>query len=64
MMVAEQLIDGRVIEACQQGDRAALGAIAVAVLLGVLYPMLGASMVIALIIDSLVPQRWHERFGL
>jgi hypothetical protein len=23
MMVAEQLIDGRVIEACQQGDRAA-----------------------------------------
>lgn len=46
------------------GDRAARGAIAVAVLLGLLYPLLGASMVIAALVDAIVPQRWHERFGL
>ncbi|QNM95314.1 PepSY-associated TM helix domain-containing protein [Chitinimonas koreensis] len=46
------------------GDRAALGAIAVALLLGLLYPLLGASMLAALLIDAAVPQRWHERFGL
>lgn len=46
------------------GDRAALGAIAVAAALGLIYPLLGASMLVALLIDSLVPQRWHERFGL
>jgi uncharacterized iron-regulated membrane protein len=46
------------------GDRAAFGAIAAAVVLGSLYPLLGASMVAALLIDALVPQRWHERFGL
>lgn len=46
------------------GDRAALGAIAVALLLGLLYPLLGASMFVALLVDALVPRRWHERFGL
>ena len=46
------------------GDRAALAAIAVAVLLGLLYPLLGASMLVALLVDAVVPQRWHERFGL
>jgi uncharacterized iron-regulated membrane protein len=46
------------------GDRAAVGAIAVAVLLGLIYPLLGGSMLVALLVDTLVPQRWHERFGL
>jgi uncharacterized iron-regulated membrane protein len=46
------------------GDRAALGAITVAALLGLLYPLLGASMLVALFIDAVVPRRWHERFGL
>ena len=46
------------------GDAAARGAVALAVLLGLLYPLLGASMLAALLIDALVPQRWHERFGL
>jgi uncharacterized iron-regulated membrane protein len=44
-------------------DRAALGAVSVAVLLGLVYPMLGASMVVALLVDRLVPRRWKERFG-
>lgn len=48
----------------QAGDRAAIGALAVAALLGLLYPLLGASMLVALLIDALIPQRWHERFGL
>ena len=46
------------------GDRAAVGAITVAVLLGLIYPLLGASMLVALLVEALVPQRWHERFGL
>ncbi|GAP35010.1 PepSY-associated TM helix domain-containing protein [Piscinibacter sakaiensis] len=46
------------------GDRAAAGAIAVAVLLGGLYPLLGASMLLALAVDALVPARWRERLGL
>jgi uncharacterized iron-regulated membrane protein len=48
----------------RSGDRAAFGAIAVAVLLGLLYPLLGASMLVALLVDAVVPQRWHARFGL
>lgn len=35
-----------------------------AVLLGLLYPLLGTSMLVALLVDAVVPQRWHERFGL
>ena len=46
------------------GDRAALGAIVVAGALGTLYPLLGASMLAALVLDAMVPRRWHERFGL
>ena len=46
------------------GDRAAIGAVSVAALLGLLYPLLGASMLLAMLIDFLIPTRWHERFGL
>jgi uncharacterized iron-regulated membrane protein len=46
------------------GDRAAIGAIIVAAALGTLYPLLGASMIAALVLDAMVPRRWHERFGL
>ncbi|NUZ06806.1 PepSY-associated TM helix domain-containing protein [Piscinibacter koreensis] len=45
-------------------ERAAAGAVAIAVLLGLVYPLLGASMLVALLVDALVPRRWHERFGL
>jgi uncharacterized iron-regulated membrane protein len=48
----------------RSGDRAAKGALVTAAALGVFYPLLGASMVAALVIDILVPRRWHERFGL
>lgn len=48
----------------REGDRAAIGAIAVAALLGLLYPLLGASMLLALLVDAAVPRRWHDRFGL
>lgn len=46
------------------GDRAAAGAIAVAVLLGLLYPLLGASMLVALAVDACVPALWRQRHGL
>lgn len=46
------------------GDRAAAGAIAVAALLGLVYPLLGLSMLLALMVDALVPAAWHQRFGL
>jgi uncharacterized iron-regulated membrane protein len=45
-------------------DRAATGAIAVALLLGLLYPLLGASMLVALAVDALLPARWRQRYGL
>ena len=48
----------------REGDRAAVGAVGVAILLGLFYPLLGASMLIAMLIDFLIPKRWHERFGL
>lgn len=48
----------------RNGDRVALSALAVAALLGLLYPLLGASMLVACLVDTLVPRRWHERFGL
>ena len=47
-----------------EADRAAAGALAVAVALGIVFPLLGASMLVALLVDVLVPARWHERFGL
>lgn len=46
------------------GERAAAGAIAVAVLLGLLYPLLGASMLVALLLDAVIPAAWRQRFGL
>jgi uncharacterized iron-regulated membrane protein len=46
------------------GDRAAAGAITVAALLGMIYPLLGASMLAALVADALVPADWRQRFGL
>ncbi len=46
------------------GDRAAFGALAIAAALGLFYPLLGASMLAAMLIDAVVPQRWHERFAL
>lgn len=48
----------------RDADRAAAGAIAVAVLLGLLYPLLGASMLVAAAVDALLPARWRRRFGL
>ena len=47
-----------------RGRPAGVAAIAVAVLLGLLYPLLGASMLVALLVDAVVPQHCHERFGL
>ncbi|WAC73094.1 PepSY domain-containing protein [Roseateles sp. SL47] len=46
------------------GDQAAVGAVVVAALLGLLYPLLGASMLVALLVDTLLPGRWRQRFGL
>lgn len=46
------------------GDRAAAGATAAACVLGIIYPLLGASMLVALLVDALVPRQWHERLGL
>ena len=40
------------------------GAVAVAAVLGLLYPLLGASMLVALLVDTLLPGRWRQRFGL
>ena len=48
----------------RQGDRAARSALVVAAVLGLLYPLLGASMLAALLIDTALPTRWRERFGL
>ncbi len=56
---------GRLAAPARQGsDRAAAGAVAVAVLLGLVYPLLGASMCAAVVLDALVPQRWRQRYGL
>jgi uncharacterized iron-regulated membrane protein len=46
------------------GDRVTPGIVAVAMVLGLLYPLLGASMLVAMLIDTVVPDRWHERCGL
>lgn len=47
----------------RDGDRVARGAVAVAVVLGLLYPLLGASMLVAGLIDALVSVRWRQRLG-
>lgn len=48
----------------RDGDRVARSAVTVAVLLGVLYPLLGASMLVAGAVDALVSARWRQRVGL
>lgn len=48
----------------RHADRVAAGAIAVASLLGLLYPLLGASMLVALLVDVLVPTELRQRLGL
>ncbi|ALV09180.1 PepSY-associated TM helix domain-containing protein [Roseateles depolymerans] len=48
----------------REGDRAAIGALAIAALLGLLYPLLGASMLVALGVDALMPRHWQQRFAL
>lgn len=48
----------------REGDRAAFGAILIAVALGLVYPLLGASMLVALLADPLIPTSWRKRFSL
>ena len=48
----------------RDGDRVARGAVIVAVLLGLLYPLLGASMLVAGLVDAVVSVRWRQRVGL
>ncbi|MGE4242851.1 PepSY-associated TM helix domain-containing protein [Ramlibacter sp.] len=48
----------------REGDRAAAGAIAIAAVLGLVFPLLGASMLVALLVDRMMPRRWGERYGL
>jgi uncharacterized iron-regulated membrane protein len=48
----------------QDGDRVARSAIAIGATLGAVYPLLGASMLVALLIDLLVPRLWKARFRL
>ena len=46
------------------GDRAPLGAIVMVVMLGLLYPLLGASLLIVVALDYLLPRRCRDRFSL
>ena len=48
----------------QDADRLARTVLAIAVVLGLLYPLLGASMVVALAIDAAIPRDWRVRYGL
>lgn len=48
----------------RQGDRLARAALVVAMVLGAVYPLLGASMLVALALDAAVPTRWRQRFAL
>lgn len=45
-------------------DRVVRGAVGIAVLLGIVFPLLGASMLIALLLDHLWPERWRQRWAL
>lgn len=45
-------------------DRVVRGAVAIAVVLGIVFPLLGASMLIALLLDRLWPVRWRQRWAL
>lgn len=46
------------------GDRATGWAVAIAIVLGVSYPLLGASMLAALLVDAMWPVRWRQRWSL
>jgi uncharacterized iron-regulated membrane protein len=46
------------------GERVARTVVVIAALLGIIYPLLGVSMLVALAIELLVPARWRWRFGL
>jgi uncharacterized iron-regulated membrane protein len=48
----------------QDADSLARTVVAIAVVLGLLYPLLGASMVVALAIDAAIPRAWRVRYGL
>jgi len=48
----------------RNADRVSRNVIAVAVFLGVLYPLLGASMLVALAMDLLIPSTWGARYAL
>ncbi|KQU67257.1 MULTISPECIES: PepSY domain-containing protein [unclassified Rhizobacter] len=48
----------------KDGDRLARSVIAIAVVLGLLHPLLGASMLVAWAIDAALPRAWRARFGL
>lgn len=45
------------------GDKLARTVIAIAVVLGLIYPLLGTSMLVALAIEWLAPRAWRERIG-
>jgi uncharacterized iron-regulated membrane protein len=46
------------------GTRLARGAIVIAAILGFLFPLLGASMLVALAIDTVIPKLWRSRWAL
>lgn len=48
----------------KDGDRVSRTVVVIAVALGLLYPLVGASMLVALLVDALVPRLWRLRFGL
>jgi uncharacterized iron-regulated membrane protein len=48
----------------KQADRIARGVVVIAVALGVFFPLLGASMLLALLIDLAMPRLWRERWAL
>ncbi len=45
-------------------DRVLRGAVAIGVVLGIVFPLLGASMLLALLLDRLWPARWRQRWAL
>jgi uncharacterized iron-regulated membrane protein len=48
----------------KDGDRLARTAVVIAAVLGLLYPLLGLSMLAALTVEVATPRAWRERFGL
>ncbi|WP_394789949.1 PepSY-associated TM helix domain-containing protein [Rhodoferax sp.] len=48
----------------KDGHRLARTTVAIAIVLGLLYPLVGASMLVALALDTLLPRLWRGRYGL